>query len=485
MKYKLLIILLLISSASFSQDFKGTWKGKVQVADSINQVNLEVMIQKDTLVRAVLLSPTFCMLTDSCFYGMNLHLKSTEIKVKPKGVLTDNKNQLKKAPKTHYQEINFSGALAENKNKLNGMLTLNGKGYQIELFRGDTPVFRPQEPQLPYPYYSEDVKFINKKDGTVLVGTLTLPKKEKKFPAVILKGGSLPNNRDMESYHHKPFLLIADYLTRNGIAVLRCDDRGVGRSTGDFMKSTIVDFSGDLLAGYEFLSSRPEIQSNEIGLIGHSEGAIVASIAASQCKDIKFVIMLAGPGISLRKVYEAQLELNYRNGVTSTEQNRFSKKLNETIYRLLNQNLESKAIFDSLMIFKNEGINFLGNPEVMNDFRKGQLFSSLMQIKTSPHNLFSLNAFPSEYIEKLSCPVLSLNGSNDIFVPAAINQEAIRQALLKGGNKDYKILELDSLNHNFQQCKTGSIKESLTIEQTFSPHALDLMARWILEHVEK
>lgn len=488
MKYTTLLILLLISSVSFSEDLRGLWKGQGCTSDSTTvQISLRVMVQQDSMIGVFLFEPTSFTLADSSFNGTDVHLLSSKLQMhnSKKDLLG---RKLKGEAVTLYGEIKFDGAVTANKNNLSGEFTYLGKVYHAELYRGDHSAFRPQEPQKPFPYYSEDVKFTNKKDSVVLSGTLIRPNKEGKFPAVILKGGSNPLNRDGESNHHKPFLVLADYLTKHGIAVLRYDDRGIGKSTGDFWKSTALDFAGDLKAGFELLSERKDIKSDEIGLIGHSEGGMVVSMAASQCNNFNFLIMLAGPGLSLSNVFDHQNELNYKNGESSKEQFDFWKKLDNEIYKLIDQDVGSKEIFNALSHYGDEYVHlaiFSTTEDAENDIYKKIMFVSILGERTSVHHLFNLKANPCDYLEKLTCPVLSLNGSNDMQVNAQINQRAIRQALLKAENKDFKILELEGLNHSFQECKIGSIKESATIEQTFSPHTLDLLTTWILDHVEE
>lgn len=487
MRNAVILILLLISSASYSDDLRGTWKGTGHSSDSTTiEISFQVILQKDSMVGVFLNNPTTFTLADSSFNGTDLHLLQSKLQLR-----NWNKDLLEKKAKGEevslYQEIKFDGALTKNYNHLSGEFTYMGKVYHADLYRGDQSAFRPQEPQKPFPYYSENVKFTNKKDSVVLSGTLTLPNKGGKFPVVILKSGSNPLDRDGEANFHKPFLLLADYLTRHGIAVLRYDDRGTGKSTGDFWKSTALDFVGDIEAGFELLAARKDIKANKIGLIGHSEGGMVVSMAASQNEDFKFVVMLGGTGVSLRNIFNLQTELKYKNGESSKELFDFFKKLDNEIYTLTDQNVEPKVIFNSLTHYRDEFIQLATNisPEINeNDIPIKILFASILGVKTSIHNLFNLKAIPSDYIEKITCPVLSLNGSKDMQVNAEISQQAIRKALLKAGNKDFKILELEELNHAFQECKTGSIKEALTIEQTFSPKALDIMTKWILAHVE-
>ena len=474
MKHLTFLAFLLISLNSFPQNYVGNWKGEVLDGDSIIHFKMNVIIQRDTTIGGTLFEPTTCLLADSSFYGNSFHLKSPK---RPESFRGEKRN------------ITFTGELTSDKNQLKGILAIAGKEYHLQMRRSDKIVLRPQEPKAPFPYCSEDVKFFNRIDQTVVAGTLTKPLNEGKFPAVILKGGSSPCDRDgdrnsLRAEGHKFFLVLADYLTRNGIAVLRCDDRGIGRSSGDFWESTPADLAGDLLAGYEFLALRKDIRSNEIGLIGASEGGLDIAIAASQNPYIKFVVMLAGVGIPLRETFEQQTELKYQNGDISREQFDQVNKVHAKTNQLLNMN--PKSIRDSINRLMDKDIkasvdSFVGiNPE--NKLELEAMIRLSFSRMSSPHYLFNLKANPSEYIEKLSCPVLSLNGDKDILVSAKNNQEAIRKSLQKAGNKDFTIIELPGLNHSFQECQTGSMKEYSTIEQTISPKVLDLITNWIIEH---
>lgn len=488
MRNALILFLLLICSVSYSDNINGTWKGKGYLADS-DPIGIEfhVLTKNDSIISVSLKEPISFLLADSNFNGTDLHIQSPDwlIESQNKHLL---EKQLKGEKVTFYQEIKFDGTLTENKNHLKGEFTYLGKVYQADLYRGDQPIYRPQEPKKPYPYISEDIQFINKKDSIVLAGTLTLPAKEGKFPAVILKGGSLPANRDRESHFHKSFLVLADYLTKHDIAVLRYDDRGIGKSTGNFYSSTLDDFSEDLIAGYEFLASRKEINNEDIGLMGHSEGGVVVSMAANQCLAIKFVVMLGGPGIPFSENVVLQTELKYQYGDLTKEEFDLQTKLNERTFPLKDSILISKEMLDVLLSSK-DGLReiYLGSSKC-NTGKRGFLkwhYNELIKTRNNAHFLSSLDVIPAHYHEKLTCPVLYLIGTNDLLVPTTVNLEAIRQALIKAGNKDYEIVELEGLNHNFQECKIGSIKEALTLEQTFSPKALELITHWIEDHVEK
>lgn len=360
-------------------------------------------------------------------------------------------------------------------NIIEGKLTQNGQSFDINLSKeiSEKQAFvRPQEPKKPYTYYTEDVKFENKEANVTLAGTLSLPKKEGNFPVVILITGSSAQNRDEEGLGHKPFLVLSDYLTKNGIAVLRFDDRGVAESTGDFAKATTFDFAKDVQAGVEYLKTRKEINKKKIGLIGHSEGGLIANIVAGNSKDIDFVVLLASPGLSGDKLLLLQKELIERQsgipeGEIQKEQGIFRgaydivlafSKFDDTFKSTINSYFKSKYAGS-----ENDG--------------KVKYYSSLI-------NNFWLYNFikidPASILEKVKCPVLALNGSKDLQVPAAVNLEAIKSNLIKAGNKKVTTKILPDMNHLFQECKTGSPDEYQKIEQTFSPIALDEISKWVL-----
>jgi len=278
-------------------------------------------------------------------------------------------------------------------------------------------------------------------------------------------------------------LVVADYLTRHGIGVLRYDSRGIGKSKGNFYKSTPLDLSGDLIAWKEFLASREDVNRNEIGIIGHSEGGMVAAMAASQSPDFKFIVLLAAPGLKLRDVFEEQTRLRFEDGEMNQKQYDNTQQANQKIYEMIDLNLDSKSMNDSLWKFEKTFIrNYLDSIDnnSINRFSTENIFSTVFAMKISPHNLFNLTVNPSDYIEKVTCPVLSVGGSLDRHVPTKDNQKAIRQALIKAGNQNFQLIELDGLNHSFQECEKGTITEAMKIEQTFSPKALEIITNWIL-----
>jgi pimeloyl-ACP methyl ester carboxylesterase len=378
-------------------------------------------------------------------------------------------------------KMNFEGNL-ENDTIVKGSFVQNGFTFPLNLTRGlveKQVLNRPQEPQKPYPYYSEEVRIENTKDSVVLFGTLTMPSKVGLYPAVVLISGSGPQNRDEELMGHKPFLVLSDYLTKNGIAVLRYDDRGTAKSKGIFSKATSFDFSNDVEAAFNYLLTRKEIIPNKIGLVGHSEGGLIAPMIAARNNKVGFMVLLAGTGLSGDQIMLLQQELIARADGSSEADIQKTKKVN-------------KAVFD--IVRKNEIANNL-NSELSNYLKielekdtaltkslgmsiDDYIKSTLKQI-TSPWFQYFLKYDPQTALTQVKCPVLAINGEKDLQVPPKENLEAIKKALKKGGNKNFVTKELPGLNHLFQECKTGSPLEYNDIEQTLSPLALEEVLQWI------
>jgi pimeloyl-ACP methyl ester carboxylesterase len=362
-----------------------------------------------------------------------------------------------------------------------GTFKQGGQEIPLTLSRGNmVKPARPQEPVKPYPYYTEDVHFVNKKGNFVLAGTLTMPNKTGVFPAVILITGSGPQNRDEEILGHKPFLVIADYLTRNGIAVLRCDDRGTNESKGDFKSATSMDFSTDVEAALDFLLSRKGIDKSKIGLIGHSEGGMIAPMVAVRRKEVAYIVLLAGPGISGKRILLSQEALIGRVSGEREDVIRDLTSVNNKAYDLVagSQNLDTlrkelTAYYSDRLKADTTFAGTAGNDQA-------QFVALKVKQLATPWMKYFIQYDPAPTLESVKCPVLALDGSKDLQVSPEIDLAAIKTALEKGGNKEVTTVELPNLNHLFQECKTGSPSEYATIEQTFSPLALDEMTKWIL-----
>ena len=457
------VIVFIVSTTSiFSQDITGDWSGKTKRGDKLITFVFKIELENSKYATTMSV-PTFRVSgvkpSTTTFTKGKLIIDGSNVGMRYVGIFNNETQQ-------------FEGTYKEGGIELK--LNLKKGAVKIEDLR------RPQEPVKPYPYYEEEVVFKNTEAQISLAGTLTLPNKNEKSPVVILISGSGPQDRDESFMGHKPFLVLSDYLTKQGIGVLRFDDRGHGKSTGDFGKATTEDFSKDVLSAIAYLKTRNDIDINNIGLIGHSEGGIIAPLAANNSKDIAFMVLLASTGISgaelsvmqsktLRQFPvkdEVAYEKNTRKAIAIVTSNKSESAIKIELTKHYNDFL--RPILTSLNV-----------PEKnMNLFIANQLKTSL-----KPWSRYFLQYNPADEIEKLQIPVLSLNGSKDSQVNAKINQEGIRNALIKGGNKDYKIIELENLNHFFQECKTGKMDEYRKIEQTFSPTALKEISNWILKRI--
>ncbi len=349
---------------------------------------------------------------------------------------------------------------------------------------------RPQEPNPPFPYAQREVGYTNNADGTKLAGTLTLPEGGGKFPAVLLITGSGAQDRNEMLLGHKPFLVLSDYLTRRGIAVLRVDDRGVGGSSGKTSASTTADFVGDVLTGVEFLSAQPEIDAGHIGLIGHSEGGIIAPMAAAKSDKIAFIVMLAGTGLPGREIIRLQSELIDRAAGESEQDARADAAAQEPVFDLLAAGADEAAIRAKFREIAEGQLSRHESSGDAADREKAKAERATLDAKieqamkelTSPWFRYFLTLDPRDALRKVRCPVLALNGAKDLQVPPGQNLAEIERALKDGGNNDATVKELPGLNHLFQHCETGSPAEYATIEETMSPEVLEIVAGWVRAH---
>lgn len=377
------------------------------------------------------------------------------------------------------KSVLLEGRLSKDGLSIDGQWKQGGQSLPIMLLRVDKApeLNRPQEPVKPYPYREEQVIYRNEQAGIRIAGTLTMPLMEAPFPAVLLISGSGGQDRDSTELGHKPFLVLSDYLTRLGIAVLRVDDRGVGESTGDFAQVTSGDFAGDVLAGVEYLKSREDINPKKIGLIGHSEGGIIAPMVAAQSPDVAFIVMMAGTGLNGEEILYLQGALLARANGAKDDTIAKLRLLQERIYTLLKQETDDEAAAEKLRVILENAQLQLGEEE-----KQKMLFSAYMKIiNIIPWYRHLLISDPKPTLMKVQCPVLAINGDKDLQVPSEENLHAIEEALKAGGNKDYTVKELPDLNHLFQTAETGALSEYGKIEETISPSALDAIADWVLE----
>lgn len=340
---------------------------------------------------------------------------------------------------------------------------------------------RPQTPQPPFPYSEREVAYVNEVDGARLAGTLTVPPGAGPFPAVLLITGSGPQNRDEEILGHKPFLVIADHLSRSGIAVLRVDDRGIGESTGDLASATTETFAGDAVAGVAFLAAQPQIDAGAIGLLGHSEGGIVAAMVAAESDAVAFIVLLAGPALPGSELMVIQLEAVQR-AIGRPEDN-IARQLvaQRRLLELAGAGADLPALTEAVAELTRIQVAAIPEEQRPSTEDLDPAIEAQAAQLMAPWWRFFINFDPRTALRRVRCPVLALNGGVDTQVPAAANLSGIGAALQDAGNPDVTIEELEGLNHLFQTARTGSPSEYADIEETFSPRALELITAWILE----
>jgi pimeloyl-ACP methyl ester carboxylesterase len=464
-KSHITIAILLYSVLSFSQDITGKWNGTAKIGEDKeigfifnieNTENKYVTNIEIPTQRVSGLKPQ-----KTTFKNGVLFIDGANLGIKYEGKFNKNTQQIE-------------GTFTESLNALPLIL----KRDKIKIEKANK---RPQEPVKPYPYNEEEVVFENEEAHISLSGTLTLPRNNGKSPVIILISGSGPQDRDETVANHKPFWILADYLTRQGIAVLRYDDRGFGKSTGNFSSATTKDFSTDVLSAVNYLKSRTDIDSNNIGLIGHSEGGIIAPLAANQTKDVSFIVLLASTGILGSEL--SLIQSKTMRSFPVPDEDAYEQAIRKAI-KIAASDKEISAIKSELTTHYNTTITPILKPLVGDDAKVSEIIKGLIEMRTTPWIRYFYNYNPANEIEKLSIPVLSLNGTNDTQVSAEINQKGIKDALIKGKNKDYKVIALDGLNHFFQESKTGKMDEYSKIEQTFSPIALKEISNWVLEHLK-
>ena len=366
----------------------------------------------------------------------------------------------------------FEGTIASDLSSIDGTFTQMGSPHPLLLKRvkdeADLERKRPQNPVKPYPYRDEEVSYHNSLQNVTLAATLTIPQGKGPFPAVVLITGSGPQDRDESLLGHKPFLVLSDYLTRHGIAVLRADDRGTAKSTGVFATATTADFATDTEAGVAYLKTRSEVDPHKMGLIGHSEGGVIAPMIAARNKDVAFIVMMAGTGVPGDQVLVAQEQaIEITGGKSPEEAAKDAAKEREML--TLVETEKDNAVLEKELKEKMAG-----------DVPEAMIGLQIKQI-TSPWFRYFLTYDPATALRKVTCPVLVLNGALDKQVLPEQNLPPIRKALEESGNQHFEIDELSGLNHLFQTAKTGAPAEYAEIEETMSPVALDKIASWILK----
>lgn len=382
----------------------------------------------------------------------------------------------------------FEGKAAADGKSVAGKWSQGGPQLELILERSETSPEpekpkRPQTPVPPFPYAATTVKFPSLEEGVVLAGILTVPKTPKPasgFPAAILISGSGPQDRDETLLDHKPFAVIADALTRRGICVLRFDDRGTAESTGDFAKATSENFASDVEGAIRFLKNQQDVNAKQIGLIGHSEGGLIAPMVSVKNSDVAWIVLLAGPAVNGAEILKSQGRLIAQaEGVTDAALLDAQTKSQEVLISLVLQNPNASA--EELLPKAMEQLADVAPKEESKQAEfQAELTGGLKEL-SSPWFRYFLAHDPGAVLEKVTRPVLALNGEKDTQVDPKLNLPRIREALKKAGTERSTAEEISGVNHLFQTCRTGGVSEYSTIEETVAPIVLQKVGDWILQ----
>lgn len=463
MKKKLIFGLLLFVSGMISaQDFSGDWGGKLNVNGTELRIVFHV-VREGGQYTTTMDSP------DQGAFGIKMEQTTVEA------------NHLTIALPAAM--MSYAGELNDEQ-VLIGTFSQAGQQFPLNLSRGEgkaAAINRPQEPKPPYPYYQKEVMIKNKEAGITLSGTLTVPKKKGCYPIVVLISGSGPQDRDESLLGHKPFLVLSDFLTRNGIGVLRYDDRGVGKSEGDFASATTFDLATDARAAVEFLKSCKHADKTKIGLMGHSEGGIIAPLVAAGKDDVAFVVLLAGTGIRGSEILLLQQELIGRANGVSEEELKETATANRAALDIVLTEKDSLTMVTRLKEFISRQYDEL--PEEEKTMTKEEMIAEVIGMLNNPWMREFIRFDPASTLAQVSCPLLAVNGSKDLQVPAEVNLEAIERSVKSGGNNQVTVMEFEGLNHLFQECTTGSPNEYAVIEQTVSPVVMEYILDWLRQQV--
>lgn len=454
MKSKNILLFILLSFQSIiAQEITGSWEGNLRIQGT--QLPLIFNFEK----KGELYQTTL----DSPMQGAKgIPVKET--------AFVNNELQLN-APELN---ITFSGLF--NGTAIEGTFIQNGASFPLVLIK--KIIHRPQEPKAPFDYPVEEVTFINPIDKNTLAGTLTLPKNKKDFPVVVLITGSGAQDRNSSLFDHQPFAVIAHDFAQKGIGVLRLDDRGIDGSSKGSPDDTSANFAADISTAVDFLHSKGY---KKIGVLGHSEGGMIAPIVATQNKKVQFVISLAGPGIPIDRMLLLQSQSIAKAQGATAYQIATTTAFNEKVYAYI-INYSGSNLKTDFKAYIREEFKKLPQNQGLTENQIDQFVTQQTSVITSPWYVYFLKVNPDAYWSKVKVPVLALNGSLDVQVKAAENLAGIQASLQKGGNKKGTIKEFPSINHLFQESKTGTVAEYATIEQTIAPIVLNTMSDWILKN---
>lgn len=466
--FPVLMILSAISGMTQSSSaYKGTWEGTLKVGQEIHVI-FNILENNDHSLTSTTDSP------DQSIFGFKCDttfISGDSIKIEIKGF-----------------RASFAAKLTSD-STMSGIVT-QGLSMPIVLKRKSTVVKDkyPQTPKPPFPYKSEDVEYDNTDKSLHYGATITIPEGKGPFPAAVLITGSGGQDRDETILGHKVFAVLADALTRNGIVVLRVDDRGMGKSTGDIASSTSEDFAKDVNTSFDYLLSRPEVNKKKAGLIGHSEGGMIAPMVATQRSDVNYIVLLAGPGIrSSELMMEQNKAILSSSGISQPAVDAYMLYYRK-IMDIVNSSADSLAIIKSIANASKQWADTtdaaLQKEFYSSDTQREQQTLLLAQILATKWFGYFLRFDPQPNLEKLRCKVLAINGNKDVQIIAGSNLAGIEKSLKKSKTKTYTVKELPGLNHLFQTCNKCTYTEYGELEETFSPVALKEINDWLNKYVK-
>lgn len=457
MKMKALLLCLMFAKLGLCQVINGTWKGNLNLPGNVKLPLVFHLQSVNNQLTATMDSPAQnangTHVDSASFVNNELSVFINLIQMGYKGTLKGD---------------SITGIFSQRGAQLPLVL------YKISDTAAQETYKRPQEPKPPFDYSVSDVSFKNSSEGNILEGTLCTPKNKVDFPVVVMITGSGAQDRNEEIFGHKPFLVIADYFAKQGIGSLRLDDRGVGGSEKGKDGATSADFATDINSAVEYLFKQG---FKNIGLLGHSEGGMIAPMVSSMNKKVKFMVLMAAPGIAIDQLMVLQTKAIAKTSGADDKQ--------------VDENLkDTKAIFEFIKNYTGNNVEqdlkvkmkqVLEQPGKYTPEQQKQILDQQLSTLASPWFVYFLKFDPVTYLHKTTIPVLAINGEKDVQVTAEENLEGIQKSLQSAGNKSFKTLELPGLNHLFQKAETGSIAEYSTIEQTMQPEVLAIMSSWIIK----
>lgn len=455
------LMLLFISPQVQSQDISGSWKGDLKVMGQ----SLPLIVHFEE--------------QNGEWTGKMDSPQQNAMGIPMKKVLA---NELMVSFEMSVLNASYEGVLTND--EIKGNFSQGGMKFPLDFSRANPDDIqkrevpnRPQTPKEPFNYDIEEVSFENKSDNITLMGTLTKPKGEGKFPAVVLITGSGPHNRDHEILGHKPFWVMADYLSENGIVVLRYDERGIGKSTGDFSSATTFDLKNDVVSAIKFLENHPSVDLSKIGVIGHSEGGLISWILGSEEYNLSFLVSLAGPVVPIKELMTKQTEELARvsglpESIVKSEVNK-----NKQVYQAVIDSQSDEEWKAALGPIFEANLKEMYVPENMWASQITSLRNAY-ESQLTPWMVNFLKMNPEVYISEIDIPVFAAFGTKDLQVAAAQNGNRLIE--LFEGKSDLLALKVyDNLNHIFQTAQTGGIEEYGKIEETFNEKVLSDIVKFI------